>query len=339
MRILIVVPSQDRVSGNWITACRFQRGLEKRGHLVVIHDTQLQPRGSLRQRTADFTPDIALLLHAYRSGKPWLTETADMHVPSVVMLTGTDINHGLGFPEEREIIRAVLEQAHAVLVHNPLIADQLRASRAWLATRLHLLPPGILLGETLYDLRGSHALAKDLTLFLCPAGLRPVKGVLPLLEMFDLVASQRSDFQVAFCGPQLDADYSRRFLAEVKERGWARYIGSIPPDAMASAMRGSDVILNNSQSEGLANALIEASAIGIPILARRIPGNAALVRHNCNGLLYDNLTEFRRYALQLLDGEKRRELICPDARKYDPDLEAAELADILNDAASSRRHR
>jgi len=336
MRILIVLPSQDRVSGNWVTACRFQQGLEKQGHRVIVLDTPLQPRGFLRQRTRDFSPDVTLLLHAYRAGNPWLTETVDMDIPFLVLLTGTDINHGLGVPEEGEIIRTVLLQAAAVLVQNPLIADQFRDSHPHLSTRLQLLTPGIILGETHYELRKTHALSRDVTLFLCPAGLRPVKGVLALLEMFDPVAAERSDLLVAFCGPQLDADYCRHFLTEISARPWARYLGSIPPNAMASAMHEVDVILNNSQSEGLSNALLEAATIGLPILARKIPGNEAVVRHNRNGLLYETPLEFKQYALQLLDHEKRQQLTCPDTERYDPDHEAAELATILMGAAKSR---
>ena len=38
MRILIVVPSQDPVSGNWVTAQRFKNGLEQLGHHAVEMD-------------------------------------------------------------------------------------------------------------------------------------------------------------------------------------------------------------------------------------------------------------------------------------------------------------
>ena len=71
-------------------------------------------------------------------------------------------------------------------------------------------------------------------------------------------------------------------------RRWASYLGVIPPEAMAAAMGGADVIINNSLSEGLANSLLEAATLGIPILARNNPGNAALVRHGINGLLFDD---------------------------------------------------
>ena len=101
---------------------------------------------------------------------------------------------------------------------------------------------------------------------------------------------------------------------------------------MASAMRGADVVLNNSQTEGLANTLLEAATIGIPILARNIPGNAAVVKHNINGLLYNDEDEFVQLALQLINRDKRQKLTCPDSDRYNPDHEAAELVAILQEA-------
>jgi len=332
MRILIVVPSQNRVSGNWVTAQRFQRGLEKHGHLVALHETQLQADPLFRQQLLGFAPDVVLLLHAYRAGKPWLEAAIGLNIPYVVLLTGTDVNHGLDAPEQSATIRTILHQAGFVLLQNPLIAAELKTAHPRLTTNLRALAPGITLGATDYDLRGEHSLNKQQTLFLCPAGLRPVKGGLELLTMFDRVAAEDSACHLAFCGPILDESYGNRFLPAIEKRPWSSYLGTIPSDAMASAMRGADVVLNNSQTEGLANTLLEAATIGIPILARNIPGNAAVVRHNINGLLYNDEDEFVQHARQLLNREKRQQLTCPDPERYNPDHEAAELVAILQGA-------
>ncbi len=329
MRTLIVIPRQDRISGNWVTAHRFQNGLEKYGHQVALHDAKLQTDGVFRQQLLDFAPDVTILLHAYRSGKPWLAGAKDLNIPCVVLLTGTDINHGLDDPEQIEIIHTIMHQAAFVLLQNPLIIAELKTVHPALTTNLRELTPGIVLGTAAYDLRSIHSLKKAQTLFLCPAGLRPVKGALELLEMFDQVAMESSTFQLAFCGPILDEDYAKRVLDAIEQRPWSSYLGAISPGAMANAMRGADVILNNSQTEGLANALLEAATIGLPILARKIPGNAAVVRHESNGLLYSNRTEFTRYALQLLKRERRQQLSCPDPDRYNPDQETAELIAIL----------
>jgi glycosyltransferase involved in cell wall biosynthesis len=101
---------------------------------------------------------------------------------------------------------------------------------------------------------------------------------------------------------------------------------------MASALGEADEVINNAQSEGLANALLEAATLGVPILARNNPGNAAVVHHRVNGLLYDDDRECARLAGRLLDQELRRQLSRPDP-SYHPDREARALAALLLEAA------
>ena len=335
MRILIVVPEQDRISGNWVTAMRFQQGLSALGQQVIVEGTGLQPEPRFLERIQAFAPDVTILLHAYRSGKPWLKATADRRLPTVVLLTGTDINHGLENPQQQDVINRILRQAELVLLQNPLLAKAFSSSYPEHSINLRELPPGIRLGKEEYHLRDRHQLAKDATLFLCPAGLRSVKGPLELLELFDQVITHSSDIQLAFCGPIIEEEYSQRFLSALETRPWAHYLGAIPTQAMASAMREADVVVNNSQTEGLANSLLEAATLGIPILAHKIPGNIAVVQHETNGLLYTSQEEFVVYSRQLLNKERRQQLSSPEPGRYDPDNEALALLRFLQQAIQS----
>ncbi len=335
MRILIVVPEQDRISGNWVTATRFQQGLRAHGQQVVIEETGLQPEPRFLERIQAFAPDVAILLHAYRTGKPWLETTEDRWLPTVVLLTGTDINHGLENPLQQDVINTILRQAERVLLQNPLLAKAFSSSHPELSVNLRELPPGISLGKEEYPLRDRHQLAKDATLFLCPAGLRAVKGPLELLELFDQVITQSSDVLLAFCGPIIEEEYSQRFLSALEARPWAHYLGAIPTQAMASAMREADVVVNSSQTEGLANSLLEAATLGIPILAHKIPGNIAIVQHETNGLLYTSQEEFVVYSRQLLNRKRRQQLSSPEPGRYDPDNEALALLRFLQQAVQS----
>lgn len=334
MRILIVVPEQDRISGNWVTARRFQQGLSALGQQVLVVETGLQPEPTFLEHIRAFDPDIAILLHAYRSGKPWLEVTEGAGVPTVVLLTGTDINHGLDDRQQKDIISAVLRQAKVVLLQNPLLAKTLSSRHPELAASLQVLPPGIRLGSETYPLRDKHQLGTDATIFLCPAGLRSVKRPLELLEMFDQVIACRSDAVLVFCGPTLEKGYSQRFLAALEERPWALYLGAIPTQSMTGLMSEADVVVNNSQTEGLANSLLEAATLGVPILAHKIPGNIAVVEDGKNGLLYSNKEEFVGYALQLTNRERRQQLSSPEPSRYDPEKEALTLLKLLQQAVT-----
>jgi glycosyltransferase involved in cell wall biosynthesis len=314
VQILLVVPSQDPATGNWVTAHRFRDGLESRGHKVSFVEVALDSAdfGSLRKAARQ--ADAALLLHAYRSGRPWLEAGLAETLPFGVLMTGTDINFGMDDSAQAAVIDQVLQRAAAIFIQSRQAVGALEKRAPRLIGRLRYLAPGVSLGHSTYDLRQKQGVGADEVVFLCPAGIRPVKGVLGLLGLFDRVASCRRGFRVLFCGPVLARGYARRFEAALAHRPWAGYLGVIPPEAMAAAMRGADVVLNNSRAEGLSNALMEAAALGVPILARDIEGNADVVVPGCNGLLYGDVKSFCHHSLELIDSpELRRRLSRPSS--------------------------
>jgi glycosyltransferase involved in cell wall biosynthesis len=339
MRLLIVTPLQPRATGNRVTALRYREEIEACGHEVRLVMTDEQSPVLLQRALDDFRPDLVHLLHAYRSGRPWLDCTPSSPVPMVVTLTGTDIHMGMASPTHGPIIRRVLERAAAVITQNRLtFADLGRCPDAW-GRRLHYLPPAIVLGSAPCPLRQLHRIPSDHVLFLHPAGIRQVKGNLDMLRLFDQIAAERSGFTVAFCGPILEQSYGGQFLAEVERRPWARYLGTIPTTAMAAALREADVVLNNSICEGLSNVLAEASVLGRPLLARNNPGNADVVREGVNGLLFDSTDEFAERALALIDRpDLRQSLSRPSANRFDPADEARALESIYRQVLSCRSH-
>lgn len=310
MHILIVTPGQPRTTGNWSSASRLRKGLESLGHTVKIVEATT-PSDQLERLTEEFAPDVVNLLHAFRSGKSWLACRQSRRIPLVVTMTGTDINHGLADPVQKPVILRILAEAKAIVTINTFAKKILARVFPELSPKLHHVPPATDLGCTPFDLLEQFNIPSHKVLFLHPAGIRPVKGNLELLEMFEAVIP-RHPCHLLFCGPLLDRDYAERFLALLQKCPWADYAGEIPSDAMPAAMRTADVILNNSVSEGFSNALQEAACLGVPILARNIPGNTAAFAPERNGLLFDTPQDFTRQAVLLAKHpELRRRLSQP----------------------------
>jgi glycosyltransferase involved in cell wall biosynthesis len=333
VRILIVTPLQPQATGNLVTARRHQQGLLRLGHEALLTMTEADDPAPLRQALREARPDLVHLLHAWRCGRPWLACRAEQAPPYVVTLTGTDVHHDLRHPDREAVVREVLARAAAIISQNRLTCAELEHSRPEWGGRLRYLPPGVLLGATPFPLSRRYGIPADRLLFLHPAGIRPVKGNLELLDLFDRVAALRSDFLVLFSGPVLDEAYAGRFLNALAARPWALYLDVIPPVAMAAALREADVVLNHSTSEGLPNTLVEAAALGRPMLVRDIPGNAAVVTGGENGLLYGSDEEFVAAALRLLDDPAlRRALAHPAPERFSPEREAEALAAICREA-------
>lgn len=331
MQLLIIVPRQPDTTGNHISAKRFAAKLPEHDWNCTIIETDSDCPKSINVALKNYRPDAVLLLHAYRSGRPWLLADPPADIPMAVLMTGTDYNHDHHIPERAEVINQIHQQASAVIIQNQLILQRLGQDLPAIGTKLQHLPPGIRLGEEHFPLREKIQLLNNTPLFLHPAGIRPVKGNLELLLMCDQLAEEQSNFNLAFCGPTLDDEYTASFFDTLDARPWAHYLGEIPKMAMADSMRQADVILNNSRSEGVSNALVEAVALGRPILASDIIGNRAVVQHGKNGLLYFGQEQFIKQALQLLrDLKLRTRLSKPNPSGYTADREGKVLAAILN---------
>ena len=300
MRLLIILPNQHKATGNFVTAKRLQAGLQELGMTVVLFAVDANNTDEFSSAIKQFKPEHLLLLHAWRSGRFWLDDTTSCCIPATILLSGTDINQDIYDLEKRPVIEKVLQNAAAIVGQNRQTVEIIQQQNPVWVNRLHHIQPGVSLGTTPYPLRTIHGIADHCKLFLHPAGIRPVKANLELLKLCDRLAKNNQNFSIAFCGPELDPDYFTLFITAIDQRPWAHYLGVIPSDAMPSAMSEADVILNNSISEGMSNALLEALATGRPVLARNIPGNASIQSSDGNILFYSSDDEFFDLAQQLL---------------------------------------
>jgi glycosyltransferase involved in cell wall biosynthesis len=65
------------------------------------------------------------------------------------------------------------------------------------------------------------------------------------------------------------------------------FTGPLPRGEALKLVKGSDVFVLPSRHEGLSTALLEAMAMGVPVVATRVGGNLELVEHGETGLLVE----------------------------------------------------
>ncbi len=66
------------------------------------------------------------------------------------------------------------------------------------------------------------------------------------------------------------------------------YCGSVPPEEILYYHKAMDLEVLPSTMEGLSQSLLEAMALGIPVVATRAAGNPDLIRDGENGLLFED---------------------------------------------------
>jgi glycosyltransferase involved in cell wall biosynthesis len=170
-------------------------------------------------------------------------------------------------------------QADAVVAISQAIRDELAAD-GYHPARIHELPNGVPVPEVPWappprtgsGLRG---------IFI--GRLAPEKGLDVLVEAWAQVVRERPEARLRILGEgparaTLEEQVARRGLQTAVEMPGAS--GNPMPD-----LRASDVFVLPSREEGMSIALLEAMALGMPVITTAIPGNQALIVNGLHGLL------------------------------------------------------
>jgi glycosyltransferase involved in cell wall biosynthesis len=334
-RVALLTPfAYPSVRGNAITVERIARGLRERGVELDVWDLSVTPAAAVEAAVERFRPALVHAFHAYVTGPLALRLARRAEVPLVVTLTGTDANHDLFDAERAALVRRVLEGAAAITVFHASIARRVGAALPDLGGRLREIPQAIGLrhGER-FDLDARWPDAAGRTLFVLPAGIRPVKRPRQPLGPCARLAARYPDLRLLYAGPIIDAAEGEALLRAAAGLAWARHVGAVPHARMASLLERATVVLNCSASEGgMANSVLEALALGRAVLASDIDGNHSLVEEDVTGLLFRDDVEFEAKAERLIRdpglrrrlGEAGRALVearYPAAREIDGYLE------------------
>lgn len=90
----------------------------------------------------------------------------------------------------------------------------------------------------------------------------------------------------------------------------------MPQGDLHAVLKNSFALVNSSVSEGMSAAILEAMNLEVPVLARNITGNAALVTHGVTGLLFSNPQEFIQQAKRLVSYPELEKEIVANGREY-----------------------
>ena len=257
MRIVLVTPAGPKTrTGNRNTAVRWAGMLRELGHKTTV-STAWDGKAA----------DIMIALHARRSHDSIrrFHETCPER-PLVVILTGTDlyrdIRHDAGAQESMRMatLLATLQD------QGPLeLAPALRRK-----TRV------------LYQSAPPAAYA---------AAHRPSRRHFSVCVVGHL-REEKDPFRCAYALPHLPADSRIRVLhlGQAMDRAHAReaarlakadaryrWLGEVPHWRVRRVMQGSHLMVISSRMEGGANVVSEALALGLPVLASKVPGNVGML--------------------------------------------------------------
>jgi glycosyltransferase involved in cell wall biosynthesis len=154
-----------------------------------------------------------------------------------------------------------------------------------ISARLRVIPNGIVLPP----LRTRRSPAPPWRIRMV-AHLTPQKRHIDFIEAAELVTRVRDDVTFSILGTPYPDAASRRYAAEIRRRTRTlRASGKLEISEFLldekDIRSDADIVVLPSVRESFSNAILEAMAAGLPVIAARSGGNPELVRHGRTGVL------------------------------------------------------
>jgi len=121
---------------------------------------------------------------------------------------------------------------------------------------------------------------------VCVGRLSPEKGYFGLLDALAAIAAADGEFQLVIVGDGAQMEAVQTRAAELDLTGRIRFAGALSEIETLGEIARSDVLVLPSLMEGLPVVLMEAMAMGRPVLASRIAGIPELVEEMRSGYLF-----------------------------------------------------
>jgi glycosyltransferase involved in cell wall biosynthesis len=178
---------------------------------------------------------------------------------------------------------------------------------------------------------------------VCVGRLSPEKGQAGLLEAFASVRTKHPKASLVLAGDGPDRTNLGAIAKDLGIGDAVTFVGRLTEEDALAEIARSDVLVLPSFMEGLPIVLMEAMAIGVPVIASRIAGIPELVEDGKTGLLFtpSNWEELVDCMDRLLSDDKLCAAITRRAKarvldEFDGRKSAAKLARILLQASSRK---
>jgi glycosyltransferase involved in cell wall biosynthesis len=286
------------------------------------------------QILSDLLDNVLTLLTQIRPGDVLIANTIlsyrmihmahALGVPSIWWIH--ESSFGLDFINRRPIAAQSFSLADAVVF--PCEATKYKYERENLAGSFHVVKNSVVVRKRYADCYNVPELAQhsdDNSLKVINVGsLEPRKGQDILIEAIRLMPEpQVSQLEFYLIGRALDSGFERRIDRTIKRLKNVHRIGELSRDKVLAFLEIADIFVLSSRDEVMPLTLLEALALGKPIVATNVGGIPEVIRDGYNGLLVPpNDGEALACALNRLssDGDLRALLSRNALREYQTEL-------------------
>lgn len=166
--------------------------------------------------------------------------------------------------------------------------------------------------------------------------LVPWKGFEVLIRAHVALKKKFPDLSLLIVGTGPDMGKLERIAKDLGVGDSVIFTGNVERAVALRYMRAADVFVLNTHYEGFSHLLLEASAVGVPIVTTRIGGNPELIEDNVNGFLVkpDDETALTHRVGKLLASPEARVRLASNAKKR---VERFSIARMVDETAAALR--
>ncbi|XP_074155548.1 glycosyltransferase 1 domain-containing protein 1 isoform X1 [Sminthopsis crassicaudata] len=294
--------------------------LEAVGHTCILKDTLgFESSSAVTSLIVTEKCEAALALHLYKGGR----FLQGQRIPFGIIFGGTDINEDINHEEKSQVMGTVLEEARFAVAFTESMKEMALTKWSHAKGKIYVqnqgvstIPNVIFNWNTFLQSTEINQGADNLHIFLLICGLRRVKDPLYLVDAFSEWHREEPNVYMVILGPEVDPVFTNEVKAKVKRTAGVQLMGEMPSEDLYAVVKNCFAVVNSSISEGMSAAVLEAMDLEVPVLARNIPGNAAIVKHEETGLLFSNPQEFVQLAKRLVNDPALEKKIVTQGKEY-----------------------
>jgi glycosyltransferase involved in cell wall biosynthesis len=183
--------------------------------------------------------------------------------------------------------------------------------------------------------RAAVSFAPDRSYFVCVATVLERKGMAELAAAWRSFAARKPDWRLVVVGPIV----SRQLARELRDAGrdTVTLTGQVRADRVLNYLQAADGYVQPSHTEGIANATLEAMAVGVPVVTADAGSQRELISDGLNGWVVPvhDVPALARAMIELANdapharelGRRGRETVI---MKFDPIAHAERLSEMLS---------
>lgn len=179
---------------------------------------------------------------------------------------------------------------------------------------------------------------------VCVGRLSPEKGQAGLFHAFAKVRPSHPELKLRLVGDGPERSALESLAKELGVSSAVTFAGRLPEEETLAEIARSDLLVLPSFMEGLPIVLMEAMAVGVPVIASRVAGIPELVEDGKTGLLFtpSNWDELASAIDRLFGDETLQTRLAERAKakvaaEFDTRKSAAELARLFTSASGDRK--